>query len=602
MIDQIFRVTIGGIVRTESVETANITEGMRVYQVAAFDFDIKDDFTPVPELDVVIEYGDKTFNGFIYEIVKVSKGMLSIECRSYSARLTEPYHSTHDSKIEDSTTSHGLCSEYSTRYGIPINITSQDIDFGGNFVREGTPLSALTSIASTTGAEIWWDGTTLQIQPNKAIGENGRVIHNYEIFDYVPGGESIYQRGVKYVVIDATISSSDEDASRYPGQSATNAQCSVSIDGCDGLVTAAIVPYSSYVKSNGVYLRLVSRPVVYSTNMSPSKNLSVDAHIKSVSKITINGSSVSGYSKEYNVITFPSEKRGMVVVEYIGYVYEGHARIDTAKGGRYVEFDIYYNQDSRYSKQGYLQCNGTSDGKYTDDGRYAGGEDDLIISTPIVMNYHNGFDVQSQGDTPTFSFFADSNKFKPDIITTYKNISCLDTGRLNSRDGGGFIHYLEGTPSSLEGVTSLGIDITSSAHLEGNNVIFDKNYKNVSISYTCDVMNHYIQFDADDEKVITMDISGNEFILDGFDSDNMDTAPCVLGTTVPVNMVDELRESLENVKGKQVEVKYPSGLTTTLTVNVMGMIYVPNIENGDHGIDITSICETGRMILLSGAK
>ncbi len=114
--------------------------------------------------------------------------------------------------------------------------------------------------------------------------------------------------------------------------------------------------------------------------------------------------------------------------------------------------------------------------------------------------------------------------------------------------------------------------------------------------------NHYVKFDADSDKIITMDISGNEFILNGFDSDDMDTAPCVLGTTVPVNMVYELGESLENVKGKQVEVLYPSGTTTMLTVNGMGMIYIPNIENGDHDINISSISSTAKMILVSGAE
>ncbi len=605
MIDQIFRVTIDGVVRTSSVETANITEGIRVYQVATFDFDITDDFTPVTELDIIIEYGDKIFNGFIYEVSRVSKGMLYIECRSYSAMLTEPYHSTNDSQIEDSTTSHGLCSEYATRYGIPINITAVDIDFGGNFEREGTPLAALSSIASTTGAEIWWDGTTLQIQPNKAIKESGRVISDYEIFDFIPKRNPIYQRGVKYVVVDATVSVSSSKDSYYPSQNTLSAKCSVDLDGCDGLVSAAIVPYTSYLRAEGASLRLVNKPLVFSTNMSPSKIVSVDAHIKSITKVTLNGSEITGYSKNYNVLTFSSEKRGMIVVEYIGYIYEGYAKIDNSQGGRYVEFDIYYNQDDRYSKQGYLQCNDYDKGNYTKDGRYDGIDsngDDIKITTPKDMNYYKGFEVQTQGGDPTFSFYADSDQFKPSIITTQKNISCLDAGRLNARDSGDFVHQLECEPSSLEGVTSSGVDITSQTHLEGSLVVFDKDYKNVSISYTSDVDNHYVKFDADSDKIITMDISGNEFILNGFDSDDMDTAPCILGATVPVNMVYELGESLENVKGKQVEVSYPSGTTTMLTVNGMGMIYIPNIENGDHDINISSISSTAKMILVSGAE
>ncbi len=605
MIDQIFRVTIDGVVRTSSVETANMTEGIRVYQVASFDFDIKDDFTPVPELDVIIEYGDKAFHGFIYEVTKVSKGMLSLECRSYSARLTEPYHSSNDSQIEDSTTSHGLCAEYATRYGIPINITAADIDFGGNFEREGTPLSALTAIAETTGAEIWWDGTTLQIQPNKAITENGTVIYDYQVFDYVPDNNTIYQRGIKYVVIDATIEGTPSTS--FTVQNTIDAQCSVDLDGCDGFVSAFIVPHTTYQTATGVSLSLVNKPLVYSENMSPSKTVSVDAHIKSVSKVTINGSQVSGYSVGYNTLTFSSEKRGMIVVEYIGYVHEGLARINNKSGGRYIEFDIYYNQDKRYSRQGYLNCTSSDDGYSDPNGRYYttdNNDEDITITTPLVMNYEKGFDVQTQGGEPVFTFFANSEPFRPDVVTTQKTISILEAGRLSARDSGDFIHQLGSEPVSLVGVTSSGVDITSSATLEGDLVVFDKNYSNVSISYTSDVDSHHVQFDdsSETETIYTMNISDEDFILSGRDADDMNSAPCILGETVPISMVSKLNVTLEEVIGKQVTVTYPSDLTTSLTVDSMGMIYVPNIENGDHDIDITSISETARMILLSGAK
>ncbi len=578
MLDQLFRVKISNVDKTERVSTCTVTETIRVYQVATFQIDE----SPATETDVVIDHGEKTFVGFVYKVEKTSKGLFTVECRSYSAKLTEPYHSNGDYRLEDSSTSHDLCAEYSARYGIAINITAINVDFGGNFERRGTPLAALTSIASTTGAEIWWDGTTLQIQPNKPITEDGTIIRDYDVFDFMPMQNPIYQRGIKFVEVNGNTS-----------QSTSSVSCNVEVDKCNGFVTANIVPHDSYDNAEGIELDPVRKRMNHNSSMDPSVTLQLEAHIVSIDQITINKGIVTDYTIEYDTIVFSSEKRGLVVVDYIGYAYEGYANIVNINGTRYSEFDIFYNGCDRYSFQDEMLCNDSS------------GYDEClgtIIMTPKVMNYGVGFNIQTVGSDPMFSFFSDTSIIPVSPVKTTDIRDWVERGSLSIENDGTVRHALRFTPYSLTEVRSGGTDITANCSLDGNYVVFDKEYRNVAISYSIVITNYYIRFDAHPDSNVTMVVNECEYSLEGINTDSTTSTECILGVTVPINMIEELGVKPFNAIGKEVTVRYPDDTVITLYVNSFGILYVPDIQRGDHKIDVTNISKTARMVLVSAAQ
>jgi len=158
MIEQIFRVTVNGDVITHKVSGCSISEQMqRIYNTASFE---SEDNLPTKSI-IKIELGDKVFDGFIYNSTKNGNNKYSIECRTFGGYMTTPFIADDTSIVIPVKTSHELCAYYSAEYGIPIIITAIDLNFGGDYEQDGTPLSALVSVANTTGADYWFDGTSI---------------------------------------------------------------------------------------------------------------------------------------------------------------------------------------------------------------------------------------------------------------------------------------------------------------------------------------------------------------------------------------------------------------------------------------------------------
>ncbi len=574
MIEQIFRVTLGSEVITDEVSSATITEQMQmVYQVCTFQSNIN----IATEQDVKVELGDKTFDGFIYSITKVSKSMFSVECRSVSARLTTPYHSDNDYQVEDSITSHDLCAEYALRYDIPINITSIDLDFGGNYERNGTPLSVLQSIANTTLAKIWWDGDTMQIHPKIPIEEMGRVIPPESIIDFIPSQKNIDQRGVKYIVVGESAQS----------QTTTNMRCTAKVDPCNGETIARVIPHGAYQSSNGLSLSAISTPIIHSSTIASSLSAVLEADIVSIKSVTVGGVNIQGYSFKYDTLIFPSEQRGLLKVDYIGYGYHGYANIRNVDNTRYSQFDIFYGDCEVFSYQNEMNCSDT-DGVVECEG--------VTVFTPKTMNYAAGFNFQTSSDVK-ITFYSDDQVIPNTVVTESGEKDWVDKGVLSERMDGTAVCTLRFDPLSLTEVRTNGVDITSHCSLAGRELSFDKVYTGVTIAYTTTILDHHVKFSADSSLRISMIVNSCDFNLDGADLDGSDGTVCADGMSIGINMVEELGVKIWSATWRLVPVTYPDGSGETLTTDGFGVLHIQSVPFGETKIDVSRIDATAKMIL-----
>ena len=87
---QLFNIALEGTDATKRVNNCQINDAMnRLYNVATFTID--DSKRTVENMAVVIKYGSNTFNGFVYSVNKIGRNNILVECRTHSAKLTEPF-------------------------------------------------------------------------------------------------------------------------------------------------------------------------------------------------------------------------------------------------------------------------------------------------------------------------------------------------------------------------------------------------------------------------------------------------------------------------------------------------------------------------------
>jgi len=581
---QIFKVTIGGNDVTTHIKSATVNESINVlYHTATLEAGI--DF--ISEQNIVMQYGDKTFTGFVFSSSKQSESLYRIECRTNGAKMTEPYCSFGDYKIEDATTSYALCDLYALEFGVPIVNTAQDLNFGGNYERRGTPLSALSTIANVTGAEYWYDGTSIVISPNKAIGEDGTVIKKSDIFSFVPQFETISQRGIGIVHVGVT-----DTQSSYT----TSVKCGVEIDRCSGEVMARVVPHDSMESTKGIELYAVQTPLVFQSVLSATYSVTLDAHISSISKVMINGIEVLDYVYEYDTVVFQSEKRGIVLIEYVGYGWRGYANIVTVGIDRYSQFDIYYGSCDVYRFQDKMEC--------ADSNNYSlcGGVFTIFTSE---NNYAKGFNFKTIGGTPTLSFFTDTTNINVTPVTTAETLQWVEHATLSIESDGSIRHKLRFSATSITEVRANGEDITANTSYDGEFIIFDKVYLGVIISYQVAALNHFIKFQNYPDQNVRMLVSGDvtgecTYNLVGYNQDSTSSTSCVEGVTVPINMMTELGATAGEASYKSVSVTDPLGNITTLTTDAFGVLKIPNVIFGKYSIDVNNIQRNSTMTLRAG--
>ena len=576
---QLFRIFISGEDVTNRTSGCNITYQInRMYNIAIFDFDE----LPISEETVSIDFGDRHFEGFIYKSSRKSKGIYSVECRTKGAKLTEPYYSSGDYVVEDATTSHELCA----LYGV-IN-TCEDLNFGGNYERRGTPLSALTTVANVLGAEFWDDESGIRIEPNKPISGNGTIIKDSDIFDFVPMRNDIHQRGIKTIMVGSQSN---------PNEITTQTKCNAKIDECSGEVISYVVPHDSFIESDNIELSEVRIAMQKIETIAEGYSFTLDADIVSIESVKINGVFVSDYTFKYDTIVFDSPKRGIIAVEYHGYALKGYASIRNIEGQDYTEFNIYYGSCNIFSFQQILNCNGS-----TDTLAECGG---VWVNMPKIANYAVGFSLKTFGGTPYFTFYTDTNIIGVNVQTTDTILQQVEAAILSEEDNGDIRHKTRFRSVSLTEVRSNGTDITSHATLVGEYIEFDDDYPGVVISYQVSAQEHYVKF-ADQIGSVTMGVNGGdgqcEYPLDGNDYDSTSSSICAEGASVAIDMISELGVKSWEATYKNIYVTDPNNVEISLQCDGFGVLHIEDIIFGIYTLDTSNIQPGSKLTLNAGGS
>jgi len=566
---QIFNITIDGVL--VGVDNCSISEEInRFYDVATFSMPSE----PKNEAPVVINFGDRTFMGFVYKTSKISKLLYKVEIRTSGAKLTEPY-SVHTEGFDEATTSHTLCALYANQSGIPINITAEDITFGGSYERTGTMLSALSTVARVTGAEYWDDGSSIQIQPNKPITISGTELDPLDIFDFVASTRSVYNKGVGVITIRNGGSETNDIIS-------TN-RIYAEVDECSGEIF--VYPNPKGVIDNTVGLSALSPIIVdrsETNNLLDIYILRLEGAIESVNSVTLNGVEVFDYDfvQGHNVIYFNTLKRGALAVTYKAYSYHGYTNISNTPIGRFVTFDIFYlEQVLKFEGLLSADClNSASDG-------------DMTCIVPSDLYYNAGFEVWTIAGVPQFFFFNRNIEIVRPVTSVVENYVAVEDATLEEMTGG--YRYKTRYPiTTALGLQSSGVDVayTTSVDLDGNYYFeVTQYYPSVKVSYETVAKKHTVQFATIENGEITMGIKNLN--TDQICEYEIETKiPCKHNQFYPINIATQLGMEVVDVRGfTLVYLKPDDKGSGSLTVDDFGVVKVWVDSDGDYVIDTASL-------------
>lgn len=566
---QVFNVSINNLLAV--VGKCTISEEINRFYDVAF-FEIKE--VPEPNSSVIINYGDKTFTGFVYSTSKLSKLLYRVECRTEGAKLTEPY-STYTKGYDEAVGSHELCALYATQSGIPINITAENINFGGSYERTGTMLSALSNIANVTGAEYWDDGTSIQIQPNKAITDAGVEVPPAQIFDFVASSKSVYNKGVGFI----TIRNGGSEASDIISTNGIYAE----VEECTGDIFVYPNPNGDIESTKGLSnLTPIHVERNETSSLLDQDLIRLDGAIESINLITLNGASISDYNFEqgHNVIYFNTLKRGTLTVNYKAYGYKGHTNIQNTAIGRFISFDIFYlNQVIKF--EGFLLAECLN---YATDG-------DMTCIVPSDMYYNQGFDVWTIGGDPVFKLYDKNVEIIRDIIHSSEDpyisvedvtLELMGTGNYRYRPNYDIVNVL--------GVKSAEITIpyTLESDDDGDFFQFTQYYPKVRVSYEVLATKHTVQFSNIEYGEITLVIlNSNTNQICEYDLEAK--LLCEFNQYVPVDVATELGMLVTSVKGASLPYVNPDASAGSVIVDEFGMVKIWVFMDGHYLINTRSL-------------
>lgn len=579
--DQLFNISIGGNNITSKHDTSQISELVnRVYDTATVQVSGIDDIG----LDsaVVINYGDKTFTGFVYAVSRVGRNSLRVECRTESAKLTEPY-SPSESVYDDATTSHDLMALYSLTTGIPITISAFNIDFGGSYQRDGTMLSALTTIANVTGAEFYDNGNGgVVITPNIEVTTAGRAISDDDIFDYIPTSKSVFNKGIGFI----TVQNGGEDRADIVSLNKIYAE----VDECTGAIFIFPNPIGELEYTNGMgTLTPIIQERKEDLTLLDEDVVHLDGAIFEILSVTLNGATTTefNYVVGHDVIYFNSLQRGTLTVTYKASGFKGYTNISVTTIGRFISFDAYY-LDQVMKFQGFL--NPDCDSLASTDG-------DMTCIVPRDPNYVKGFDLYTIGGVPEFLFFNKNIRIYRDVVSVAENYVSVEDGMLEEVTGGTYICRVRYDLSTALGAKSSGIAIayTISSDEYGWFFEFTSYFPNVVVSYEVVSTKHTIQFadivGGEVTMVVRNDNTGEtcEYDLSGINNDDLSAIPCVLDQWIPVNIAQELSVEVTAILGLSLPFTNPNNTAGSAIVDEFGIIKIWVFMDGDYVVNTASI-------------
>lgn len=581
IITQIFNISIGGVDVTDKVDTASlsISEG-RVFNVLI----IKAAHEPQRGESVMATVGDTTFTGFVHSVEKSSNIIYETVCRSNGAKLLEPY-SEATTKLENANTSTELFSLYTTETGVNIVDTTAEIDFIGSFYREGDHATAIGAVANVTGAEVYADGYTVQIAPNKPITERGIVIEDNEIFDFAETIDTNDGGGIGFV--DINNGGEKYSGGVLSGDTAENT-INTELDKETGELMIYLSPNGSLSSISGI----TSPTSAYkkrsdSTNISDSNAVELMGAIKSIDAVTVNGAKVTNYDyvNGQNVITFITPVTGRVQVEYTAYMKRAFVTTKPTPDGPFYDYEIVY-RDKTDSGYGVLRGATTSQREVGDSAMYVmDGDDNIIYSDSSSLRfsvYHNGSIV-------------DASVLKTASLDPYvESISYVDTDSHENvfypRFPYSDILGVDGNPGGYSEVTIDGRQA----------VVFDAAAPGAKISYTMSATKYTIESNPNDgDYVSIVATDGTHSAEHSYTYSDQSGISCALPMEVTVNIANELGVSVAKVSGKAIPMADDQGNSYgTKYTDSFGKVSLNITLDGRYRLDTGAIIEGSYIIVV----
>lgn len=582
--NQIYRVEINNVDVTDNVSDLQISKTVnRFYNVITFTLSNEFNTASYLNKNVDVYYGDNIVSGFIYSLKKKTYNSISINVRTYGAKLSEPF-SPNMVTVDDATTASELCALYGNDLGHTINYNTVDLDFGGSYERDGTKLTALTRITNTIGGEYYDTNSGIVIEADKTIGDSYDLeINDEEYFDFVSNADSIYNAGIGTVRTSTGAFKTDDilDPNRI------NLEVYE-----DGTASVYCIPSGNIEKETGIITKTETKikTIKEDTTIINEDTIFLKASVKSITIVKINGVEVSGfgYSDGSGVLYFSTPQTGYIEIEYIGYYHEAIPKYTLTPNGNLAVVEMYYlNQVLKH--YWYIQSN---------DRYNLGGARVFIDDDPFIYRGYKTYMLD--GGIPSEKVYANGTLFYSTRSYNTGTYTHKITPHLSPvDDASGNYEYWVDENATVKMITSMGKEITAVETIVDDKkyLTFDKYYPRVEI--TLSEPANIIETPKktiDGEIIMTIENMNthevSEFEIGNVDRNDINSLPCELNQYVPIDMVRYAGVDLQAVAGVTFIVKNPQDDQSSIVCGEDGIIRLWVDMNGVYSIDISNL--TGR--------
>jgi hypothetical protein len=584
---------------------------------------------------VKIILGDFEFLGFVHYVSKQYQGRKTLYCRTYSAKLFEPY-SVAESVTEDFTDTHTLFTQYCSDIGVTVTPSTINISFGSDFVRdEVTKGSAFMSAAGITGARVLERDGGIAVIPRTGILDDGVAIPRHEY-------EAAYQqfadpstKRVGTVVIDYKptldlIGSSDGFTTI-----SSPSTLMVEIDSVTADMTVFVTPPGLIAQEQVSGAKVATKQSyfkkTFDRDIIDTQSVDLGYPIHSIITVTVNGFAIGGYSFAGTTLAFEDIVTGSIHVEFVTVGVLGKAIERLANNGtKFVDFIVTY-LDLR--SHGYAVLDDTAaetGGSFMDENT------GVSVIYPDETDYVKGFDIYTIGHDPVFRFWLDGEEVERPVVTEPAEYFMRQRGIIEYQpDEDTFAVRLRYDPNAngITYVRSSGRDVpyTTFELDERTYVKLEDTVPDIEIGYGVDSQRTHIQFpktdgilfmqiyDAEtgllaDEQELSLIDNSQRFsdkvpvdytgkIDDTFDfSDPYDPTRPEWDGTIPddleIDIAGLLGKKPSNVSGKELAIRNPIGSTSTETVKRDGFLTLHITMAGNYKINLSPII-TGAIATVS---
>lgn len=597
---QIFKVEIDSISWTDRVVKCDYSSLMdRAYDVVTLEISGKN--PPAPKTDVVVTMQDTVFYGFVYDSIRIGRHLWRVVCRSDSAKLTLPF-SQIEEKIEPISSASQLMAYYSNISTVNIDYRSVDLNFGAGFQRTGTMLDAVAQIARVTGSQIRTTdgGRGVIIEPLEDIADEGIFIGPDEYFNFSRRTETIETSGVGHVIV-----SDGESIDSNPQK------CTIEINDNTRQVKIFPVPSETLKPVEGITnFEYIDSFEVETFTLNNQSLIELKASIGDIVSITLNGRKIYYRDFNYNVVYFEESLTGIVTVTYMAKAYTGFLKIETTPIGAYYLVRLDHNGEICI-KQGILKSD-ISDNSFLCDWVASKNQDVASVCGPARKNYVKGFSLYVIPKDADISFtYRKDGELIPGLFSptasdvNYKLREELDLEPYPGTGGQWVararLSHVPGT--IIEVYTSeLGETDSSHYHYEDQYLYFDYLYHDVRIAYDQEAREYHFQKEdmhARIELLVGLNPVSDyiTYELEGFDKYDLDSYPCSLPQSLPVDIVGQLGVPPIKAVGKVVSVNEGQRFVGSYNVDNMGFIFVDADRDGNYKCDTNSIIPGSYCIL-----